>query len=380
MKKGLTVVILIFIYFFSFNNVSAIEEVNDTSLEKEVLIENINDEQDEEKNIEEEKETDTDTVTYLTELDNIEDGEHKTISKEVDKEIYDKSISGEEFEITYNDIEKYNSFNFSIINNEESQNTIYQVRLDNEKIYEEYFDKIEKKDVRLNITGKSLTICLKGNGTYLNPYLSTENNTYKISYDEEKIYYTEEDKYTIEKEEDKTGYIFKYYENNDGNKYYPNDEVYLYDDLNLKSIYEEEVYTVTYNYFDNEVKNNYTINNNNLFIPEYSGYKFLGWFDVNGNRINELKTGNIVLYAKFEKTGITNLNYINTSVNYSNIDLVQNKPQKEDNTEKDNKAVSIEQIETPFNSKTIKINYGIIIGILVLISSVFLIFKMSVDS
>lgn len=375
MKKGFTVVILIFIYFFSFNNVFA-EEHYDIIDEKDLLIEEFNNEEE----INSEEKQDDNDITYLTDFDNIEEkGESQILSKEVEEEIYDNSISGEEFEIKYFDVEDYESFNFSFINNEEEKSTLYLVKLDDEKIYEEYSDTIEKKDVRLNIKGNNITICLKGNGTYLNPYLSHEKNTYKITYDEKKVYYTDEEKYVIEKEEEKTGYVFKYYENNDEKKYYPEDEVYLNDDLNLNSIYEEETYTVTYNYFGNEVNDLYTINNNSLFIPEYSGYRFLGWFDINGNRINELKAGNIVLYAKFEKIVSTNVNYLNTSVNYSYINQVDNKI-VENNDQKENKAVSIEQIETPFNSKTVKINYGIILGILVLITSVFLIFKLSFDS
>jgi len=387
MKKGLTVVFFIFIYFFIVTNVFAMETeefelINETENQVEKVENKELIEENETNELEEEQEEQKD---YLTDLAPIkEDGEIEIVSKEEIEEINDKSISGEEFELTYN-AENYKALNFFIENNDENQSTVYAVMLDDEKIYEEYFQEKQKQEVKLNIDGKLVKLCLKGNGTFIAPYLTNKKNMYNITYDNEKEYEVESSKYIIEKEEEKEGYIFKNYENIDGKKYYPLDEVYLNNDLSLKSVYVEEEYIVTYNYFNNTKDKIYTISNNSLFIPEVEGYRFLGWFDIEGNKINSLTKGNITLYAKFEKSeaqnknsSISKLNYtyniVNTKTNISN----DNIETKENNIK--NKAVSIEQIETPFNSKTIKTNYIFIIGVLVILIAVFVIFKVSLKS
>lgn len=394
MKKGLTVVFFIFIYFLITTNVFAMEneKVEIVSKQDEIEVLESDDlietkEENEEKEILEEPENnenlnEEEQKDYLKDLNPvIQEGDFEIVSKEIGEKTYDKSISGEEFEITYN-AQDYKALNFYIENNDENQSSVYKVMIDDETIYEEYFEEKQNQEVRLNIDGKLVKLCLKGNGTYIDPYLTTKKNTYTITYDEEKEYEVDSNKYIIEKEEEKDGYIFKYYENIDSKKYYPEDEVYLNNDLSLKSIYEEEKYNVTYSYLGNTIRKTYTINNNNLFIPELEGYTFLGWFDKDGNKINSLTKGNIDLFAKLKKietpikkSSVSRLNYTNNIIN-TTTNITNNTIENKDNNIK-NKAVSIEQIETPFNSKTIKINYIFIIGILIILIAVFTIFKFS---
>ena len=390
MKKGLTVVFFIFIYFFMITNVFAMEKQEIEKFQNEEIDILDSEELIEEKDILEENSDETieEKKDYLTDLEKIEEvGNSEIVEIKENEEVYDKSISGEEFEITYN-VEEYKALNFSVENNNENQSTVYAVILDEKTIYEEYFEEKQREEVKLNIEGKLVKLCLKGNGTYINPYLSNKNNTYSITYDDEKKYETEDSKYIIEKEAEKEGYIFKNYESETKKKYYPEEEIYLNNDLSLKSVYEEEEYQVTYNYLDNIVNKTYTINNNSLFIPEIDGYEFLGWFDIDGNKINSLTTGNISLYAKIKKIETLNkrmyvskLNYEYnevykpTNISEKNIDNIE---PKEDNIK--NKIVNIEQIETPFNSKTLKVNYIFIIGILIILIAVLVIFKFSLKS
>lgn len=398
MKKGLTVVFFILIYFFAVTNVFALEETEiekidnldyevekvEKSSKEEIEKENEVNGIETEENIIENVETEQTSKDYLVDLEPVEEiGENLNVSKEIEDEVYDKSIEGEDFELIYN-AEEYNALNFLIENNNENDNTVYAVMLDEEKIYEEYIDNKELKEVKLNINGKLLKICLKGNGSFINPYLTKEKNKYIIIYDDEDTYETEESTYTIKGENEKEGYVFKYYENIDGKKYYPDDEIYLNNDMTLTSKYEEEEYEVTYNYLDSEEKRRYTINDNSLFIPEIEGYKFLGWFDIEENKVDKLTTGNITLYAKFEKITIINsestpkkLNY-----NYSHDDIKQVEISKEENIIENikDKTVSIEQIDTPFNSRTVNVNYILILGVLIILIAVFTIFKFNLNS
>ena len=368
MKKGLTVVFFIFIYFLITTNVFAMEneKVEIVSKQDEIEVLESDDlieakEENEEKEILEEPENnenlnEEEQKDYLKDLNPvIQEGDFEIVSKEIGEKTYDKSISGEEFEITYN-AQDYKALNFYIENNDENQSSVYKVMIDDETIYEEYFEEKQNQEVRLNIDGKLVKLCLKGNGTYIDPYLTTKKNTYTITYDEEKEYEVDSNKYI--------------------------NEVYLNNDLSLKSIYEEEKYNVTYSYLGNTIRKTYTINNNNLFIPELEGYTFLGWFDKDGNKINSLTKGNIDLFAKLKKietpikkSSVSRLNYTNNIIN-TTTNITNNTIENKDNNIK-NKAVSIEQIETPFNSKTIKINYIFIIGILIILIAVFTIFKFS---
>ena len=367
MKKGLTVVILIFIYFFSFTNVFAMEE---TILpEEENIIET------------EEKET------FLTELTPDEvTGEYEIVEKEIDEEIYDKSISGKEFELTYNN-DEYKSLNFIVQNNDEETPTKYEVIVDEQPIYIEELEKTEEREVKLNITGDRVIVTLDGDGSYLNPYFSTEKNTYTITYDKEETITTDESIYTIRDEEEKIGYTFKNYIDDNKREYHPNEDIYLSNDLNLESVYEEEVYTVTYKMFNDYKEENYTINNNSLFIPEYKDYNFLGWYDINGNKIENLYVGNIILFGKFERIEqpiyeVKKLNYIETNYSYETINTsstqVEIDNKKEENIE--NKIISTEQIDTPFNSQNVKLNFLLILGILILLIAVFIVLKQSLET
>lgn len=398
MKKGLTVVFFILIYFFAVTNVFALEETEiekidnldyevekvEKSSKEEIEKENEVNGIETEENIIENVETEQTSKDYLVDLEPVEEiGESVNVSKEIEDEVYDKSIEGEDFELTYN-AEEYNALNFLIENNNENDNTVYAVMLDEEKIYEEYIDNKELKEVKLNINGKLLKICLKGNGSFINPYLTKERNKYIIIYDDEDTSETEESTYTIKEENEKEGYVFKYYENIDGKKYYPDDEIYLNNDMTLTSKYEEEEYEVTYNYLDSEEKRRYTINDNSLFIPEKEGYRFLGWFDIEGNKVDKLTTGNIILYAKFEKITIINSESTPKKLNYtySHDDIKQVEISKEENIIEDikDKTVSIEQIDTPFNSRTVNVNYILILGILIILIAVFTIFKFNLNS
>ena len=74
-----------------------------------------------------------------------------------DEKVYDHSFSGEDYELTYENTDDYQSLNFSVHN--EKDETIYIVYVDNEELYKYYLsNNSEVKSLKLNISGKIITI------------------------------------------------------------------------------------------------------------------------------------------------------------------------------------------------------------------------------
>ena len=100
----------------------------------------------------------------------------------------------------------------------------------------------------------------------------------------------------------------------------------------------------------------------------------MGWFDEYNNKITFLTTGNLILYAKWEKPSPIKTTFVPAKLKYI--------PSTSEHTSSDNKTIDqdsstsnpeIITIPTSFNSKNIELNYYIIFGALLLLISYLLI-------
>lgn len=294
-----------------------------------------------------------------------------------DEKVYDHSFSGEDYELTYENTDDYQSLNFSV--NNEKDETIYIVYVDNEELYKYYLSNNgEVKSLKLNISGKIITIKVIGKGNILTPHFNKVKNIYKITYenDQNSINYESEDtNYILDNNTfEKTGYTFNGWKV-DNDIYNPGDKITLTDDITISATWNLSLYEVKY-YLDNDtfILRTYSILNQTLFIPTLAGYNFLGWFDEYNNKITSLTTGNLILYAKWEKPSPIKTTFVPAKLKYI--------PSTSEHTSSDNKKIDqdsstsnpeIITIPTSFNSKNIELNYYIIFGALLLLISYLLI-------
>ena len=173
---------------------------------------------------------------------------------------------------------------------------------------------------------------------------------------------------------EKTGYTFNGWKV-DNDIYNPGDKITLTDDITISATWNLSLYEVKY-YLDNDtfILRTYSILNQTLFIPTLAGYNFLGWFDEYNNKITSLTTGNLILYAKWEKTSPIKTTFVPAKLKYI--------PSTSEHTSSDNKTIDqdsstsnpeIITMPTSFNSKNIELNYYIIFGALLLLISYLLI-------
>ena len=263
--------------------------------------------------------------------------------------------------------------------NNEKDETIYIVYVDNEELYKYYLSNNgEVKSLKLNISGKIITIKVIGKGNILTPHFNKIKNTYKITYenDENSINYESEDNNHILDNNtfEKTGYTFNGWKV-DNDIYNPGDKITLTDDITISATWDLSLYEVKY-YLDNDtfILRTYSILNQTLFIPTLAGYNFLGWFDEYNNKITSPTTGNLILYAKWEKSSPIKTTFVPAKLKYI--------PSTSEHTSSDNKTIDqdssasnpeIITIPTSFNSKNIELNYYIIFGALLLLISYLLI-------
>lgn len=323
--------------------------------------------------------------------------EDTTVIIENDKKqlIYDNSISGEDFEVTYINEDDYQALNFSMSNqvsnldnelasreNELSEDeTTYLVYIDGKTVYEESItNPTIIKTCKLNISGRVVTIKVIGKGSLLTPYFGTDKNSYDITYvsDDSSITETTTDTYYVIEDNmfEKEGYSFSGWESNfDNEVYLPNDTINLTNDYILEAKWSVVEYDLTYNITeDNIINTTYSVVNNNLLIPSLAGYYFIGWYDIDGNLINQLTTGHIMLFARWEKLNEKSYYSTKTKVKFSPTLLKNEKVTIGDEIKERNEAYKETAIlPPPINSKSIKINYYLIFGILFLLISFVLI-------
>lgn len=330
-----------------------------------------------------------------TEVNGIKENTTVTIENDKEELIYDNSISGEDFEVTYINDENYQALNFSMSNqvpnldneiagseNELSEEqTTYSVYVDGESVYEESIDDPAIiKTCKLNISGRVVTIKVIGKGSLLTPYFRIDKNSYDITYvsDDDSITKTSPDTYYVIEDNmfEKEGYSFTGWKSNlDNEVYMPNDAINLTSDYILEAKWDEVEYNLTYNITDNNIVNTtYSVINNNILIPTLDGYYFIGWYDINGNLITQLKTGNIMLFARWEKLDEKSYYSIKTKVNFPPT-LLKNEEITIDDEIKEKDPTQPETAILPpqINSKSIKFNYYVVFGILFLLISFVLI-------
>lgn len=108
------------------------------------------------------------------------------------------------------------------------------------------------------------------------------------------------------------GKTFKYWQDLNGNKYYKKGYLNIYENLILKEVYEEDIYTINLVNIDNDINTIKTKLNKTIDVKKINkrGYKFLGYVkNINDNYFIIDKDGNInldeienntTLYPKFK--------------------------------------------------------------------------------